>query len=105
MLSRNTRTNLFKKNSNTFKNLMAVNNIPIDNFRYIFAKFTQQILFIYLHRHPDSLNNFKSMIKTELSGSHLYWGEQASRFLFDTDKYTDNIKKVYNNGKKLLNNN
>lgn len=84
---------------------MIINNIPIDNFRYVFAKFTQHILFIYLHQHPDSLHNFKSMIKTELSGGNLYWGEQASRFLFGTNQYINNIKKVYNNGKKLLNNN
>ena len=116
MLSRNNKKNLFKQNSNTYKNLMVVNNIPIDKFRYIFAKFIEHIAFIYLHQYPEVFKNWKTFLNKELvvpDNKNTTWKKKAILSLMPTNKSymfllndpTNSIKKVYNNGKKLLNNN
>ena len=95
---------------------MVVNNIPIDKFRYIFAKFIEHIAFIYLHQYPEVFKNWKTFLNKELvvpDNKNTTWKKKAILSLMPTNKSymfllndpTNSIKKVYNNGKKLLNNN
>ena len=91
-----------------------------DTIRYVYAHFTQEILFMFLEKNP---NRLKTLIKNKINKlkveskrctQNSHWGKKVASYfsekcniisynLLINDK-NNLIKKVYNNREKLLNN-
>ena len=106
-------------NNDSISNIKRFNSIPDDSLQYIYVHFTQEILFLFFKNNPTKLKNFTNLpaIKFFKPNSNRctldsHWGKRVATYFttnlknksynFLINNANNLIKKVYNDGEKLL---